>query len=93
MATRKEIEDQMAALQQQLDTADEDEDYEVWIKNDKGAETRIPSKKAGGYLKEHFGIDLHPAPADPADPADPQDPKEPQDPKPGGGGYFSKRKG
>lgn len=94
MAKRSEIEAQMAALQKQLESADdEDDDYEVWVKNDKGNETRLPSKKAGGWLKENFGIDLHPAPAadDEGDDEDDEDDGVKKDKMPEGG-YFSKRK-
>lgn len=81
---------QLADLQALADAPDDD-DYEVWIKSDKGHETRIPSRRAGGYLKEHFGISLHDDP-DPAG-ADPAPDPEP-DPKPAAaGGYFGKRRG
>lgn len=78
---------QLADLQALADAPDDD-DYEVWIKNDKGHETRVPSKRAGGYLKEHFGISLH---DDPEPGSDPEPEPEPE-PKPAGG-YFGKRKG
>ena len=86
---RKQLEDLQALADAPDDDADE---YEVWIKNgDK--EARVPSRRAGGYLKEHFGISLYddPAPAGDDDPDGDDEP--PKDPKPAGGGYFSKRKG
>lgn len=91
MASRSEIEAQMAALQQQLETAADDDDYEVWVKNDKGHETRLPSSKASGWLKENFGIDLSgaaPAAEEEGEPAD----EVVKDGKPNTG-YFGKRGG
>jgi hypothetical protein len=98
MPSRKELEDQMAALQSQLDAAGDDEDdYEIWVKNDKGHETKIPSKKASGWVKENFGISLHedapPAGDLATDPAGDPAGDPPGDPKPGGAGYFNRRKG
>lgn len=90
MPKRSEIEAQMAALQEQLAAAEDDDDYEVWIKNDKGHETRVPSKKAGGWLKDNFGITLADLP-DAAGSEEETDEGE-KDPKPAGGGYFGKRK-
>jgi predicted 3-demethylubiquinone-9 3-methyltransferase (glyoxalase superfamily) len=58
MAKRSELEAQMAALAEQLKTVEDDDDYEVWVKNDKGHETKVPSKRAAGWLKENFGISL-----------------------------------
>lgn len=74
---------------------DEGDDYEVWVKNDKGHETKLPSRKANGWLRENFGISLHDDPADPADDdddADDDDADGGTDPGPKGGGYFSRRK-
>ncbi len=87
MPSRKEIEDQIAQLQADLENAG-DEDTELWIKNDKGAETKVPASRAGTWLKENFGISLR----DEAPKSDPQEPPK-EDPKPAGGGYFGKRKG
>jgi hypothetical protein len=58
MAKRSDIEAQIAALTDQLGSADDDDDYEVWVKNDKGHETKVPSKRAAGWLQENFGISL-----------------------------------
>lgn len=54
MATRKEIEDQIAALQAEAEAMGDGEDYEIEIWNDKGAGTRLPSKAGEGFLREHF---------------------------------------
>ena len=95
MAKKSDIQAQIDALTAQLDDADDDDgDYELWIKNDKGHEARVPSSRADGWLKENFGISLRdevPPAADPQDPAGPGG-GDPKDPKPAGGGYFSKRK-
>lgn len=80
----------LAELQAIADGPDDEDDYEVWIKNDKGHETRIPSKKAGGWLKEQFGISLDAIPGGDGDGGD-GDGDGDGDPKPKGGGYFSKR--
>lgn len=86
----------LAELEKLRDSADEDDDYEVWIENDKGHKTKLPSKKASGYLKEQFGIDLHPAPANEGGEGEGEggEGAGEGDPGPkGGGGYFKSRKG
>jgi hypothetical protein len=85
----------LADLQALADADDDEDDYEVLIENDKGQKTRLPSKKAGGWLKENFGIDLHPDPAgDAGDDGDGDAGDDGKDPGPkGGGGYFKSRKG
>jgi hypothetical protein len=87
----------LAELERLRDSSDEEEDYEVWIENDKGHKTKLPSKKASGYLKEQFGIDLHPEPAagdeGAGDEGKGDEGDEGKDPGPkGGGGYFKSRK-
>lgn len=84
---------QLADLQALADAPDEDE-YEVWVKNDKGHETRLPSRKAESWLKANFGISLHdePAPGDEGD-GDEGDEGDDPDPAPKGGGYFNRRRG
>ncbi len=49
MASRKEIEDQIAKLQADLAQADED-GYECWVKDDKGRETKIGGQHAKKWL-------------------------------------------
>lgn len=84
---------QLTALQ---DAEDDEDDYEVWIENDKGHKTKLPSKKASGYLKEQFGIDLHPAAAAEGEGGEGEgeggEGEGDAGPK-GGGGYFKSRKG
>lgn len=86
----------LAELQGIADAPDDDgDDYEVWIENDKGHKTKLPSKKASGYLKEQFGIDLHPAAAPEGGEGGEGEGGEggEGDPGPkGGGGYFKSRK-
>lgn len=89
MAKRSDIEAQIAALNDQLQGDEDDDDYEVWVKNDKGHETKVPSKRAAGWLKENFGISL----TDVADAADEtEDTEDTTDKKVPPGGYFGKRK-
>ncbi len=97
MAKKSDIQAQIDALTAQLDEADDDGDeYELWIKNDKGHETRVPASRAGGWLKENFGFSL----TDETPPAGEGgeggegggEGGEEKDKKPAGGGYFSKRK-
>jgi hypothetical protein len=52
--TRKEIEDQIAALQAEAEAMGDGEDYEIEIWNEKGAGTRLPSRAGEGFLREHF---------------------------------------
>lgn len=97
MAKKSDIQAQIDALTAQLDDADDDgDDYELWIKNDKGHEARVPSSRADGWLKENFGISLRdeapPAGGDGGQGGQGGDGGDPKDPKPAGGGYFSKRK-
>ncbi len=72
---------------------DEEEDFEVWVKNDKGNETRIPGRRAAGWLKENFGITLHDEAPDET-PADDEAEEEaaPKDKKPQTD-FFGRRKG
>lgn len=85
---------QLEELQALADAPDDEDDYEVWVKNDKGHETRLPSRKASGWLKQNFGISLHDddEPGDQGDDDQGDDDQGEADPKPGGGGYFSRRK-
>lgn len=52
----------LAELQALAEAPDEEDEYEVWVKNEKGQETKIPSKRASGWLKENFGISLYDEP-------------------------------
>lgn len=88
---------QLEELQALADAPDEEDEYEVWVKNDKGHETRLPSRKAAGWLRENFGISLHDdEPADDGGAGDGDDGGDDgddgQDPAPKGGGYFTRRK-
>lgn len=94
MAKRSEIQAQIEALNAELEGAEDDDDeYEVWMRNDKGQETRVPGSRAAGWLKDNFGISLK----DEAPPAGGEGGEGgeggPKDPKPKAGGYFSKRQG
>lgn len=83
---------ELTALQE---AEDDEDDYEVLIENDKGHKTRLPSKKAAGWMKENFGIDLHPAAAPEGGEGGEGEGGEggEGDPGPkGGGGYFKSRK-
>jgi hypothetical protein len=85
----------LAELKAIEEAPDEEDDYEVWIENDKGHKTKLPSKKASGYLKEQFGIDLHPAAAaegEGGEGGEGAGGEDEGDPGPkGGGGYFKSR--
>jgi hypothetical protein len=52
--SRKEIEDQIAALQAEAEAMGDGEDYEIEIWNEKGAGTRLPSRAGEGFLRTHF---------------------------------------
>lgn len=54
MATRKEIEDQIAALQAEAESMGDGEEYEIEIWNGEGAGTRLPAKAGEGFLRKHF---------------------------------------
>lgn len=71
---------------------DEEEDFEVWVKNDKGHETRVPGRRAAGWLKENFGITLHDEPAATEEEATEEEEETPKDKKPQTD-FFGRRKG
>lgn len=48
MPTQRQIQEQIDALQAQLDTADTDD--EVWIKDDKGREIKVSGRRATAVL-------------------------------------------
>lgn len=55
MATRKKIEDQIAALQAEADAmGDDDEQFEVEIWNEKGEGARLPHSRSESWLKAKF---------------------------------------
>ena len=92
MAKRSEIQAQIEALNAELEGAEDDEEeYEVWMKNDKGQETRVPGSRAASWLQENFGISLKDAAPPAGGEGDGGEGGDPKDPKPKGGGYFSKR--
>ena len=96
MPKRSEIQAQMDALAEQLAAADDDDDFEVWMKTDTGHEARMPSKKAGSWLKENFGIDLNPPAPGTGDQGDGdgegQGDSGKSGSKPPAGNFFGKRK-
>lgn len=55
-ADEKRLLDELSAK-----AAAEDEDYEVWIKNEKGQETRVPFSQGRNWLRDAFGIGAEPA--------------------------------
>jgi hypothetical protein len=85
MPTRKEISDQIAALQAELEGTDDD--YEVWVKDEKGNQTKVPQQHAKGWLQK-LGI------LDPDEPAgdESEEEEETPDPNPPKGGYFKGKK-
>lgn len=79
----------LAALLARRDAPDDDDGFEVWVKSG-DHEARIPSSKAGGWLKDKFGIDLNPAPA-PSSDADGDGDGAPKTDKKPTKGYFGNR--
>lgn len=70
MPSKKDILDQIAALQAEADQmGDEDNEYEVEIWNEKGEGTRLPHGQASSWLRAKFP-ELFPDP-DPDSDADP----------------------
>lgn len=82
----------LAELQALADAPDDEEEYEVWVKNDKGAETRVPSKRAASWLKEQFGITLHDEPKAEEEEVDEEEEDATKDKKPQTD-FFGRRKG
>ena len=75
MPTRKEIEDQIAALQAEADSmGDEDNDYEVEIWNEKGEGARVPHAQGRNWLAAKFP-ELFPPETDPGTEEGETDPK------------------
>lgn len=85
----------LADLLARRDAPDEEDDFEVHIQNAGGSSARMPSKKAAGWLKTEFGIDLAAVlPAATSDGGDEGGTGEPKtDEKPKGGYFGGKRSG
>lgn len=86
MAKRSEIEAQMAALQQQLDQAEPDE--EVWVKHG-DHEVKLTGKRAASVLKK-FGTLFDDESGDEGD-DESDDQGDDEDPKGGVTGYFRRK--
>lgn len=84
MATRSEIEKQMAALQAELDKADTDD--EIWVKGDDNREYKVTGRRATGILGKLGLLDDGKADDDGGEPDEDEPDEEPA------GGYFRKRK-
>lgn len=54
MATRKEIEDQIAALQAEAESMGEDDEFDVEIWNEKGEGARLPHGQTTRWLQSKF---------------------------------------
>jgi hypothetical protein len=54
LATRKEIEDQIAALQAEADEMGEEDEFDVEIWNEKGEGARLPHGQTTRWLKNKF---------------------------------------
>lgn len=94
MASRSEIEKQIAALQAELENSDDD--TELWVeheRNGKPVKTRLSGGHAKGWLDDLLGP-AAPAKGDTDDDDDEADDDGEQldEKKPAGGGYFGKRK-
>jgi hypothetical protein len=89
--TRAQIEAQIAELQGQLDTADTDD--EVWVKDERGREFKVAGRRATSLLGR-LGLldDDGEDDSDESDDPDEDGASGKKDPKPGGGGYFAKRR-
>lgn len=81
MPTKKDIQAQIDALTAQLDTADDDgAETELWVKDEKGRETRLTGAHAKKWLKNLGLEDDEPEAGDGAEGGDPGQ----QDPPPAG---------
>ena len=76
---RADIEAQIAELQKQLET--EDDGTELWVRDERGRETKLTGAYAKKWLKNLGLDDDEPDPADGGDGADPAQ----ADPPPSGG--------
>lgn len=73
MATRKEIEDQIAALQAEADQMGEEDEFDVEIWNEKGEGARLPHGQTTRWLRSKFPELFEPDQPDPDADADNQD--------------------
>jgi len=62
VARRDELEAQLAEMQAELDGLDDDE-YEVWIKDDGGRESKVTGRHAKTWLQKLGVVDPDPDPA------------------------------
>lgn len=92
MASRSDIEKQIAALQAELENSDDD--TELWVEHERGGKS-VRTKLSGGHAKtwldELFGPAAKGDADDDGDDAD-DDGEQLDEKKPAGGGYFGKRK-
>lgn len=91
MATKAEIQAQIEELTKSLDSADDGDEVELWVKDEKGRETKLTGAYAKKWLKA-LGLEDDEPPADGQDP-DGGDGKTPEDPPPAGGSTVWGRKG
>lgn len=92
MAKRSDIEAQIAALQKELESSDED--TELWVEHDRGGRavrTKLSGNHAKSWLDELFGTGAKDDEGDAGDDASDEDDGVKKDKMPEGG-YFSKRK-
>lgn len=87
MPKRSAIEQQIAALQAELENADTDD--EVWLKDETGHEIKVSGKRATTILSRFSKLWET---EDSGEGGEEEAEEEKPDPKPAGGGYFGKRK-
>ena len=92
MASRKEIEDQIAALQQELESADTDDELVI---EENGRRFHIKGKRATKALSRFADLwpDDDKSDEGDGDEGDDDGDGDDADPAPKGGGYFNRRKG
>jgi len=89
MATKAEIQAQIDALSAELEGAESDD--EVWVEEN-GRRVQFKGSKATGILNKFKDLWEEPAGEGDGDQGDGDGDGDQKDSKPGGGGYFSKRK-
>jgi hypothetical protein len=91
MPTRKEIETQIADLQKQLDAApaDSGDEVELWVRDDKGRETKLTGPHAKRWLK-NLGLEDDEPQGDGDQGGDGGG--TPPDPDPSGGSVWGRKK-